>query len=195
MKKYYAVREGKVPGIYETWAECEEQVKGYSGAEFKSFQNREDAKDYILRDNKEAISNCEAVAYTDGSFNINNSHFSYGVVLFYNEEKITFSEDLNYPEMASMRNVAGEITGAVRAMQFCVKNNIKTLEIRYDYEGVEKWCTGVWKTNKPGTIRYKEYYDSIKELLSVTFTKVKGHSGNKYNDEADLLAKKALGLA
>ena len=26
-KKYYAVATGKVPGIYETWAECEMQVK------------------------------------------------------------------------------------------------------------------------------------------------------------------------
>ena len=38
-KKYYAVKNGKVPGIYETWAECSEMVKGYSGAEYKSFEN------------------------------------------------------------------------------------------------------------------------------------------------------------
>ena len=27
-KKYYAVKVGKTPGIYGTWSECEEQIKG-----------------------------------------------------------------------------------------------------------------------------------------------------------------------
>ncbi len=194
-KKYYAVKNGKVPGIYETWAECSEMVKGYSGAEYKSFENREDAVSFINgSENNEPETECEATAYTDGSFNIKNSNFSYGVVMFHNGEKLTFSQSFNEPELATMRNVAGEIAGARRAMEYCVEKGISSLEIRYDYEGVEKWCTGVWKTNKSGTIAYKEYYDSIKEILCVRFTKVKGHSGNKYNDEADALAKDALGI-
>lgn len=36
-KKYYAVKIGIKPGIYETWAECELQIKGVSGAKYKSF--------------------------------------------------------------------------------------------------------------------------------------------------------------
>ena len=38
------------------------------------------------------------------------------------------------------------------------------------------------------------FYNSVKEQLEVIFVKVKGHSNDKYNDIADLLAKKALGL-
>lgn len=38
-KKWYAVRVGRTPGIYETWDECRKQVDGYSGSEFKSFNN------------------------------------------------------------------------------------------------------------------------------------------------------------
>lgn len=30
-KMYYAVKFGTQPGIYETWAECEAQIKGVSG--------------------------------------------------------------------------------------------------------------------------------------------------------------------
>ena len=30
MAKFYAVKEGKKPGIYHTWDECKEQVNGYS---------------------------------------------------------------------------------------------------------------------------------------------------------------------
>ena len=68
------------------------------------------------------------------------------------------------------------------------------LDLYYDYEGIEKWCTGEWKTNKRGTIDYKEYYNSVKDVLDVRFIKVKGHSGDKYNDMADSLAKAAAGV-
>lgn len=193
-KKYYAVKQGKVPGIYETWEECKEQVHGYSGAEYKSFELKSDAVAFIKGEAENIKSEREAVAYTDGSYNVSNGHFSYGIVFFHKGEKLTFSQEFDIPELSSMRNVAGEIAGATRAMEYCVENGIKSLEILYDYEGVEKWCTGAWKTNKPGTIAYKASYDKFKELLKVTFTKVKGHSGNKYNDEADRLAKDALGI-
>lgn len=43
MKKYYAVRIGRVPGIYETWNECKAQVHGFASASYKSFTNREEA--------------------------------------------------------------------------------------------------------------------------------------------------------
>lgn len=31
----YAVKVGRVPGVYATWAECSKQVTGFRGAEFK----------------------------------------------------------------------------------------------------------------------------------------------------------------
>ena len=34
-KKYYAVRVGKVPGIYQTWDECKKNVHGFPAAEYK----------------------------------------------------------------------------------------------------------------------------------------------------------------
>ena len=43
-QKYYVVWKGRKPGIYTTWAECEAQVKGFAGAEYKSFPNREMAE-------------------------------------------------------------------------------------------------------------------------------------------------------
>ena len=38
--KYYVVWKGRKPGIYESWAECEAQVKGFTGASFKAFPTR-----------------------------------------------------------------------------------------------------------------------------------------------------------
>ena len=50
MAKFYAVKEGKKPGIYHTRDECKEQVNGYSGAVYKSFTNQEEAKSFIKKD-------------------------------------------------------------------------------------------------------------------------------------------------
>lgn len=46
-KKWYAVQKGRVPGIYTTWSECEKQVRGYSGAVYKSFLTRTEAEAYM----------------------------------------------------------------------------------------------------------------------------------------------------
>lgn len=46
-KNFYAVRVGRNIGIFNTWAECEAQVKGFAGAEYKGFAVREDAETYM----------------------------------------------------------------------------------------------------------------------------------------------------
>ena len=45
--KFYAVKKGLRPGIYATWAECQEQTKGVSGAAFKSFSTQQAADQYL----------------------------------------------------------------------------------------------------------------------------------------------------
>ena len=77
-------------------------------------------------------------------------------------------------------------------MMYAIEKGFEEIDIYHDYEGISKWCLGLWKANKPGTIKYREYYLSIKDKLKVNFIKVKGHSNDKYNDLADELAKKAI---
>ncbi|KAI1506556.1 ribonuclease H [Biscogniauxia marginata] len=45
-QKFYAVRAGFNPGVYLTYAECQEQTAGFAGALFRAFENREDAVAY-----------------------------------------------------------------------------------------------------------------------------------------------------
>ena len=45
--KFYAVKKGRTPGIYRTWDAAKEQVDGFSGAEYKSFEQITDATDYL----------------------------------------------------------------------------------------------------------------------------------------------------
>jgi ATP-dependent Zn protease len=41
--KWYVVINGRKPGVYTTWTECEEQVKGYSNAIYRSYRTKEEA--------------------------------------------------------------------------------------------------------------------------------------------------------
>ncbi len=196
-KKFYAVRKGKCVGIYNTWDECKSQVNGFSGAEYKSFLSKDEAEEYIYG-KKEIIftdKDNTVEAYVDGSYEHCIREYGSGVVILKNGQvQKTYSIKGNNELLVSMRNVAGEIEASKLAMNYCLENNIENLILYFDYEGIEKWCTGVWKTNKEGTIEYKRFYDGIKDKLKVKFVKVKAHSGDKYNEEADKLAKKAIGL-
>ena len=215
-KKFYAVRKGRKTGIFTTWDECRAQVHGFPCAEYKSFPTMEGAKGFMelglegenqlpFEDEKEKKSSSESfpkvtaepelVAYVDGSFDQSTKRFSYGMVILENGEEKTFNKSFSDPSLAGMRNVAGEIMGARAAMEYAIANNKKRLVIYHDYEGIAKWPLGIWKTNKEGTIAYKAYYDEAKTKVSIRFQKVTGHSGDKYNDYADKLAKQALGLA
>lgn len=39
-QKYYVVWQGNRPGIYDSWEECEKQIKGVGGARYKSYESR-----------------------------------------------------------------------------------------------------------------------------------------------------------
>lgn len=197
-KKYYSVKTGRNPGIYETWEKCREQVIGYPGAEYKKFTTLEEAEEFLGRKSfnmdmeTERLMEGEASVYVDGSFDLGSSTYSYGVVILTKDDTYKLSGREVNPEMALMRNVSGELKGAMKAMEWALENKIKTLYLHYDYTGIERWAKGDWKTNKDGTKAYKAYFDSIKNKLRVEFIKVKAHSGNKYNEEADKLAKEAI---
>ncbi|WP_295150480.1 ribonuclease H family protein [uncultured Peptoniphilus sp.] len=190
--KYYAVRIGRNPGIYHTWDECKRETMGFKGASFKKFSTLEDAEAFINEveeEKKESAEKDELVVYVDGSYRNKDKSHSYGVYMFNDEEEYTYSK--RFFKDSEMRNVSGEIKGAMRAMEEAVKLGKKKIYLHYDYEGIRSWALGFWKTNKEGTIYYKNFYDSIKDKLEVKFIKVEAHSGVKYNELVDQLAKEA----
>ena len=123
-----------------------------------------------------------AVAYVDGSYNINTQRFGYGVVLFTeqtdedgNPVTVQLSKSFSEPELAEMRNVAGEIMGAAQAMKSAAARGYKELVIYHDYEGIAKWCTGEWKAKKKWTQKYRDFYQEMSRVLHITFVKVDAH--------------------
>lgn len=199
-KKVYAVKKGKTPGLYMTWEDCKAQVDGFAGAEYKSFADPQDAMAYLgLAEAKEERFPEGVRAYVDGSYDQSTNRFSCGVVIVETdaagnddttELKAVFEDDV----AALQRNVAGEIMGAKTAIDYCLQNDIRRIEIYHDYEGVGKWADGKWKANNPLTQAYKQFVAEARQKMSITFVKVKAHAGNKYNELADKLAKRALDL-
>lgn len=202
MAKFYAVRKGRIPGIYTTWDDCKKNTDGYPMAEFKSFKTANEAAVYLgmvseqkaLKKQDSVSDEDTLVAYVDGSYNIATKVYGYGAVLISGGTITKLYEKGMDSELATMRNVAGEIKGSEAAMRYAVENGYKKVIIYHDYEGIAKWCQGLWKTNKEGTKSYKKVYDELSKYVEVEFVKVKGHSGDKYNDMADELAKKAAGV-
>ena len=43
-QKYYVVWQGRQPGIFTSWADCEKQVKGFAAAKFKAFDTLQEAE-------------------------------------------------------------------------------------------------------------------------------------------------------
>ena len=80
------------------------------------------------------------------------------------------------------------------AVEYAIKNGFKEITIAYDYQGVESWAIGTWKRNNRITAEYNEFMQSKMKEVKIRFKKIKGHSGHKYNDLADKLAKEALGV-
>lgn len=228
--KIYAVKKGRITGLYDTWSECKAQVTGFSGAEFKGFDvdkdfDIDDDNSIIAYDIKKymgwiddvspvsvenndctslsldelcKIYNTEdkALAYVDGSFDAKNSRYSCGIVIICNGQILESAYADSDENLISMRNVAGEIMGAQIAIEKCIKMGCKTVDLCYDYYGIEKWFTGEWKCNKAGTKAYGEWAMALRrsETLAVTFHKVKGHTGVELNERVDRLAKDALGI-
>lgn len=46
-QKYYVVWKGVNPGLYDSWTDCQLQIKGYEGALYKSFESKEEAEEAL----------------------------------------------------------------------------------------------------------------------------------------------------
>ncbi|MBR5801041.1 MAG: ribonuclease H family protein [Lachnospiraceae bacterium] len=200
--KFYAVKKGSLTGIFRTWDECRACVEGYPGPIYKSFTTLEEAARFMgwvsepseVKNTQAALESDVVPIYVDGSFHSATGEFSYGMVVLVDGAEETFKDKFDDPELATMHNVAGEIKGAQAAMQYALDKGIGKIAIFHDYEGIAKWCTGEWKTNKEGTKAYKAFYDEVRQKIEIQFVKVAGHTGDKYNEMADKLAKEALGI-
>ena len=218
-KRYYAVKVGRIPGIYQTWDEAKAQVNGYSGAVYKSFATLQEAEEFMLssieqtNDNKKdesffknlneeidkkiaSLSEDEVVAFVDGSYNQEVERAGFGTIIISkggekNTSYNSFGKQFS-EDLISLRNVAAELEGVKEAIEVAVGINKSKITIYYDYEGIEKWATKQWGAKKKLTKSYAEFMQEKMKQIVIEFVKVPAHSGIIYNEEADALAKKSI---
>jgi len=136
--------------------------------------------------------------YVDGSFNENLPNYGYGLVCVL-DGKIIHSDGGagTNAEAVSMRQIAGELLGAIQGLLYARKNGYAKVIILHDYLGVAHHATGVWKRANPFSVTYHEWMQRFfrdNPGIRVTFRKVPAHAGLYHNELADVLAKLSVGM-
>lgn len=135
----------------------------------------------------------QVLAYVDGSFDVSIGKYSFGCVMLTPEgETVRESGNGDNPQSLALRNVTGEMLGAMFAVKWSAVNGYSAVEICYDYMGIEMWATGGWKAKNELTQKYAAFMRENSKRIRITYRKIAAHTGDKYNEEADKLAKAAL---
>lgn len=135
----------------------------------------------------------ELLAYVDGSYDDSIKKYAFGCVFLLPDGRI-YTEYGNGDNEQSLqhRNVTGEMLGAMYAVRFAMLNGFQGVEIRYDYQGIEKWVTGEWRSKTELTRKYAVSMREWGSDISIRFTKVAAHTNVTYNELADKMAKTGL---
>jgi len=209
-KKVYAIKEGfnsntnekVINEIVNTWAECLKYVKGVKGAKYKSFEDINEAKEF-LKDSLNVFKKTDDTypkdclhIYVDGSYNAATEEYSYGVVAVLNN--IVLHIESGAGKSASSKNIrqiAGELEGAVKGCEYALSSGVRKVVIFHDYVGICYHATGFWDRKEESS---KEYYKKMQELmgegLEVIFVKVDSHTGDLFNELVDEKCKERLGI-
>ena len=133
-------------------------------------------------------------AYTDGSYDREMNRCGYGAVLLTagKEEIGTIYGSFTPAEDENGWNINGEIRAAMEAVTAALGLKAEAIEIFHDYEGVGKWAQLLWKRNKSYTKDYADWMQEKMREIDISFTHVKGHSGDRYNELADEAARRGV---
>ncbi|MFA5575063.1 MAG: ribonuclease H family protein [Brumimicrobium sp.] len=175
--KYYVVWQGYEPGIYNSWEECQLQIKGYSDARYKSFKTLEEAKkafnehyDEHLRVNertqKKELSEADKKAFgfpipnsisVDGACSGNPGKAEYQGV--YTETK---TELFKVGPFEEGTNNIMEFLAIVHALAYCKQNQMPEIPIYSDSRIAMSWVRQKkCKTNLKQTAKNKRIFELI----------------------------------
>lgn len=210
-KKFYAVANGRIPGIYTSWPEAEAQVKGYGGARYKGFGRRSDAEAWMENpelQHKGKTSSKKTVVqqkqpgslvgrveiYTDGGAINNPGPGGYGVIILAEGIKKELSGGYRLTTNNRMELMA--CIKAIKALPFRDRPIVLHSDSSYVVNGISKgWARGwrrrgwVKSDGKPALNAdlWAQLLDLI-EGLDISFHWVRGHAGHPLNERCDQLA-------
>lgn len=202
--KYYAVRKGRITGIFNNWQECKNSIFRFKGAEYKSFSTLIDAKKYMAGKNKSKLfddildDEDDAIyVYTDGSAKNGKA----GIGVFFNiNDKRNVSKPLKNLFRKLTNNIA-ELKAIIEVYNILKKeiNTGKKITIVSDSLYAIRSAT-TYRENYDKIINgdiVKKLFNLFKDKENVNFLHIKAHTnrrdghyfGNYY---ADLLAQKSI---
>ena len=146
-----------------------------------------------MRDGDEVPAAGTLLAYVDGSYDNSLKKYAFGCVFILPDGKI-YTEYGNGDNARSLqhRNVTGEMLGAMYAVKTAMRSGFTAVELCYDYEGIEKWVTGAWRSKTELTQKYAAAMREWKKSIGISFRKVAAHTNVYYNELADKIAKTGL---
>lgn len=158
-------------------------ASGAAASPASALSGPDEPKPYLRKD----TARCRFHAYVDGSYM--KGRIGYGAVVIENNAVVVeLYGRIEDPEALSARQVGGEIQAVLEVLDWCNRNGIDEIAILYDFENIEKWATGKYRTNTPMTQHYRQ---CILECgLHIVWNKVDSHTGVYWNDYADELAKR-----
>ena len=134
--------------------------------------------------------------FTDGACRGNPGPGGWGVLILLEGEEITL-----YGGEKTTTNNQMEMMAAIKALEyFQEKKSIELVtDSNYLKDGIEKWIHGWkkngWKTSAKKPVKNQELWmkiDALNHFHEVQWKWVKGHSGHRENEIADLLANKGI---
>ena len=198
--KFYGVRRGRTTGVFDSWDACRKQVYKFPGAEYKAFPTREEALSFLslaekplnkITETSELSSDSQIAIWVDGSCfpqGDGSLHIGWGLLIKQDGEEVYRDKGNDIPpEAVEHRNVAGEIFGILKALEWCQAQGIAEVTLYFDYQGLESWATGAWRAKLPFTQLYAQTVNASD--ITIHWIKVKAHSGNPENEIVDQLAK------
>lgn len=172
----------------------------FPDAEYKAFPTWEEASAFVSRTEKisnhraetiELSSTTPIAIWVDGSCfpqSDGSLRVGWGLLIKQDEKEIYRAKGNDIPpEALGHRNVAGEIFGILKSLEWCQAQGITEVTLYFDYQGLESWATGSWRTKLPFTQAYARAVEA--SGITIHWIKVKAHSGNPENEIVDQLAK------
>jgi len=123
--------------------------------------------------------------YVDGAYSSLRDMGGWAYVVLRDGKKIKS----NFFPVSNTTNNRMEIQAAIEACSWAIENEVDEVTIYTDSMYVIGTMTKSWKRNKNHDLWIT--LDELSDKLTITWTHVKGHSNNKYNELCDALAVQA----
>ncbi len=136
------------------------------------------------------------IIYTDGACSGNPGKGGWGAILMFKEHEKKISGGLKETTNNQM-----EIRAVIEALKIIKKSSqiIIYTDSKYVMDGITKWINGWkkngWRTADRKPVKNSELWQELDEEVGkhgIEWRWVKGHSGDKYNDIADELARNGI---